>query len=98
MTIPPASSLRLAFRHYLLGLLAASWNGGIGAVAGILGIDGMSLTGVSTEARLLNWQEMIGAFVGASVIHGIFWLKAHPLPEDWRTQPPFPVNQPPDKI
>lgn len=89
MTLPTASSLRIAARHYVLGLFSASWNGGIGAVAAIFGIDGASITGLSTEAHVLNWHEMLSAFAGAFVISGIFWLKAHPLPENWNTQPPF---------
>ena len=89
MNMPTSSSLRVAARHYLLGLMSASWNGGIGAVAGIFGVDGASMTGLLADARILNWHEMIAAFCGAFVIHGIFWLKAHPLPEDWNTQPPF---------
>lgn len=90
MNLPAATSLRLAARHYVLGMLSASWNGGIGAVAAILGIDGASVTGASPDAHVLNWHEMLSAFVGAFFISGIFWLKAHPLPENWNTQPPFP--------
>ncbi len=83
------TALRLAARHYLLGLFSASWNGGIGAVAAIFGIDGASLSGLSSEARVLNWHEMVSAFVGAFVVSGIFWLKAHPLPENWATVAPW---------
>lgn len=81
--MPTAQQFRLLARHYLLGLLSASWNGGIGALAGILGITGASVSGISTEIRVLNWEEMSAAFAGAFVVSGIFWLKAHPLPEDW---------------
>jgi hypothetical protein len=76
-------------RHYLVGLVAAMWNGGISGVAGILGINGASLTGIAPEARVLNFSEMASAFTGAVVIHGIFWLKSHPLPESLDTGHPF---------
>jgi hypothetical protein len=76
-------------RHYLAGMLASMWNGGIGAVAGIMGINGASLSGVAPDARILNASEMLSAFVGAVVIHGVFWLKSHPVPENFGTRSPF---------
>ena len=80
--------------HYLYGLFAAAWNGGIGAVAGILGIDGASMTGVAGDAHILNLHEMIAAFGGAFILNAIFWLKAHPLPDDIATTHPFPPKTP----
>lgn len=86
VTIP--TTFKSAAKHYLLGLLAASWNGAIGAVAGILGIDSAAMTGAAPDARILNGHEMLAAFVGAFVLHGIMWLKAHPMPETYDdTQP-----------
>lgn len=84
-----------AVKHYVLGLLAAAWNGGIGAVAGILGIDTVAMTGATTEARILNGSEMLAAFAGAFVLHAVMWLKAHPLPENFQTDPPFPPTDKP---
>jgi uncharacterized membrane protein YeaQ/YmgE (transglycosylase-associated protein family) len=85
------NKLRKTVVHYVLGLLAASWNGGIGAVAGIVGIAGANLTGVITDVRMLNGHEMLSAFIGAFILHAIMWLKAHPLPEDLKdSEPPFP--------
>ena len=72
-----------AVKHYFWGLAASAMNGGVSTVAGIIGIDGASLTGLSNQARILNTHEMISAFVGALVVHGLFWLKAHPLPENY---------------
>ncbi len=89
-------------RHYFAGMLAASWNGAIGSVAAILGIDGAAMIGATQDARLLNWHEMGSAFLGAFVLHGIFWLKAHPLPENYDSAAPFfpapknPGAQPPN--
>lgn len=94
MNLTTLQPYRIAARHYLLGMLSASWNGDVGAVAAILGIDGASTTGISSQARVLNLHEMVAAFAGAFVISGIFWLKAHPLPENWNTQPPFPPASP----
>lgn len=81
-----------AIKHYLWGLGASMVNGGISSVSGILGIDGVSMTGLSSQARILNGHEMLAAFCGACLVHGIFWLKAHPLPES----NPFdsPTNNP----
>lgn len=78
-----------SFKHYLAGVVSAGWNGAIGAVAGILGIDSVAMTGALAEVRVLNWHEMASAFVGAFVLHGILWLKAHPLPEEYDSTAPF---------
>ncbi len=88
-------------KHYGMGLLAASWNGGISSVAAIFGIDAASITGLDQmanktgdSARFLNTHEMVSAFVAACVIHGILWLKAHPIPETYEdTNPPIPTAQ-----
>lgn len=93
-------TLAKAAKHYLAGLLAASWNGAIGAVAGILGVDGAALVGVP-DVQVLSLHAMGSAFCGAFVVHGIFWLKAHPLPETYDSTAPFfpppknPGAQPP---
>lgn len=94
---PAPSKLRLAFRHYLLGFLSAAWNGGIGALATILGVDTVSITGISQEVRILNGHEMISAFVGGMLLAGVMWLKNHPLPENWSTVAPWtnPTPTPP---
>ena len=80
--------IKTFIRHYLAGLFSSAWNGGIGAVAGILGIDGASLVGV-TDSPALEWKQMISAFCGAFMLHVFFWLKAHPLPENWSSTAPF---------
>lgn len=78
-----------SIKHYVAGLISSAWNGGIGALAGILGIDGASMTGLSTEIHVLNWREMGAAFLGACVLHAVMWLKSHPLPETYDTNPPM---------
>lgn len=88
-------------KHYVFGLLMSSWNGAIGAIAGILGIDAVAMTGVDAAlpagqqtARVLNVHEMISAFVGAFLLHAIMYFKSHPMPEtlDTDTAPPIPVK------
>lgn len=74
--------LKTAVRHYLLGLFSAMWNGGVSAVAVILGIGGAAVSGV-VEVEALDLGQMLSAFAGAAVVHGVFWLKSHPLPENW---------------
>ena len=88
---------RFAF-HYLFGLLTSCWNGGWSAVAGILGIDAVALTGAdqavdkaSQSARLLNVHEMVSCFLGAVVLHAVLYFKSHPLPETLETNPPIPA-------
>jgi len=73
--------------HYAYGLFAAGWNGAWNAVAGIVGIDAAAMSGATTDARILNAHEMGAAFVGAFVIHGVLWLKSHPIPEQLPTDP-----------
>lgn len=79
--------------HYAYGLFASAWNGGVGAVAGILGIDSASLTGALPDARILNAHEMVAAFGGAFLMRGIIWLASHPLPASIETTPPFGGDQ-----
>lgn len=80
-----------AAKHFAFGLLAAMWNGGISSVAAILGIDAVAMTGATQENRVLNPHEMLSAFVGACLLHGVIWLRAHPLPEKYEdTTPPIP--------
>ncbi len=67
--------------HYLYGIFAAGWNGGWNAVAGIVGVDVAGLTGATADSRILNLHEMLWAFMGSFVIHGLLWLKAHPIPD-----------------
>lgn len=73
-------------KHYLMGLMASAWNGGISSVSAILGIDAVAMTGAEQVNRVLNAHEMGSAFIGACVIHGVMWLKAHPIPEDYNTK------------
>lgn len=97
--MPLPAKFKSAALHYLAGALAAGFNGGIGSVAAIAGIDGVSFSGISSQARVLNAHEMLAAFLGACAIHAIFWFKAHPLPENFDTTPPFmqQVTAPPSQ-
>ena len=85
--------IKSAVRHYIWGLLASSWNGGIAAVAGILGIGAASMSGV-TDVHILNVKEMASAFAGAFVLHAVMWLKSHPIPTEIDTNPPIEVPKP----
>lgn len=85
-------------KHYLFGLITSSWNGSIGAVAAILGVDAVAFTGADAalpagqqSARVLNVHEMISCFVGAFVLHAFLYFKSHPLPETLDTNSPFPA-------
>lgn len=92
-----SSKFSSSIRHYVLGLGSASFNGGISSLAAIFGIDAVAFTGADAAAlpaqqtaRILNVHEMICAFLGAFVIHGVMWMKAHPLPETYDdTTPPM---------
>jgi len=100
-THPMNKTLAKTAKHYFAGLLAASWNGGIGGVAGIFGIDGAAIMGVP-NVQVLDWHGMLSVFCGAFVVHGILWLKAHPIPENYDSNSPFfpapenPGAQPPN--
>lgn len=90
-------NLATGFRHYLRGFLASGWNGAIGSLAAILAVDSAAMTGATQQAHVLNAHEMVAAFCGTFLLHGIMWLKAHPLPEDFTdTVPPFAPANPPD--
>ncbi len=86
---------KYALLHYIAGILSAGYNGGISAAAGIAGIDGSAIISTDAKAQLLTAHQMLGGFVGAFIIHALFWAKAHPLKESYDTgQPFFP---PPEK-
>jgi hypothetical protein len=80
-----------AAKHYLAGFISASINGGVSAVSGILGIDGAAVTGMA-NVPILDWRGMVAVFVSGVVIHGIWWLKSHPLPETYETTAPFSTD------
>ncbi len=88
------TSFASAAKHYAAGVLSAAFNGGVSGVAGILGIDAASISGMP-DVQVLNWKGMLAAFVGGFVIHGFLWLKAHPLPETYDTAAPFTVTPKP---
>ena len=88
-------------RHYAFGLLTSSWNGAIKAVAAIIGVDGIALSGAdslidktSQPARILNVHEMICAFLGSFILHAFLYFYTHPFPESLETAAPFPPPNP----
>ena len=87
-----SKSFGTAVKHYLGGCGSAAFNGGVSSLAGTLGIDTAAMTGLSTHAHVLTPHEMLSAFLGACFIHGLIWIKMHPLPEDWSTV--FPTYSP----
>jgi hypothetical protein len=84
-----------AIKHYLYGLLASSWNGGVGAVAGILGIDTVAVATNAANTHILSGKEMLSAFAGAFVLHAFMWLRKNPLPETLDSDAPFPQPKDP---
>lgn len=84
--------IKSAIRHYLFGLLAASWNGAIAAVAGILGIGAAAVGGVP-GVQVLDLRQMVSAFGGAFLLHAVMWLKSHPIPTDFTNTTP-PIEKP----
>ena len=85
-----SDKIKSAIRHYMFGLFAASWNGAISAVAGIMGVGAAAIGGVP-GVQVLDLRQMLSAFAGAFALHGIMWLKAHPIPTDIETNPPMPA-------
>lgn len=90
--------LKTAATHFGWGLLASSWNGGWSAVAGVVGIDAVALTGADaavtgapSTVHVLGLHEMVSAFIGAFVLHAVLWIKSHPIPTTFETEPPFPA-------
>ncbi len=59
----------------------------------LTGADG-AVAGGTTQVHVLNFHEMISAFLGACALHAILWIKANPLPSTLDTDPPFPVRPP----
>lgn len=78
-----------ALQHYLWGLFATAWNAGWTSVGGIVGIDAVAISGVSTEVHVLSWHAMLSGFLGSAIVHMIMWINKHPLKEDYDTNPPM---------
>lgn len=91
-----SDTMRTRIRHAAWGLLATSWNGGWSAIKGVIGIDTAGMLGANTDFRILNWKEMLAAYLGAFVIHAIIWFIQNPLPTTFDTPPPFTPAKPPE--
>lgn len=87
-----SKSIIRAVKHYVFGLLASSWNGGISAVAGILGIGVANVSGIP-DVHVLNGSEMASVFAGAFLLHAVMWLKTHPVPTEFHDTNP-PISKP----
>jgi len=92
-----SDKLKSFAKHYFFGLLTSSWNGAIKAVAAIVGIDGIALTGLdqavhktAESARVLNMHEMVAAFLGSFAWHAFIYFYTHPFPETLDANPPIP--------
>ena len=74
--------------HYLWGLLATMFNGGITSVVAIVA---EFANGKLPEG--LTWTGCWHTFAISCVIHGILYFSSHPIPvtlPDGTTQSPFP--------
>lgn len=64
--------------HYVWGLIAAMFNGGIAAIVGTAGID--SAAKLDPKISALNFHTIMALFVSAAVWSGFWYFKANPLP------------------
>jgi hypothetical protein len=72
--------MKTAALHYLAGLLASCWNGGIKAVYAFLGAAGVSAVDPK-DVSALNLHQLLAVFIGAAFLDSVAWLNAHPLPD-----------------
>lgn len=68
------------WQAWLGGLWSSVIQGGSSAVLGSLGLLGAHLVGA--EVAPLDLKQAGGVFIGAAVIRMLFYLNAHPLPEE----------------
>ncbi len=70
----------LNWRAWLRGLWSSIVQGGSSAVLGSLGLLGANLVGAPVAP--LDYKQAGGVFLGAAIIRMLFYLQAHPLPEE----------------
>lgn len=78
------NKLKAAVLHYLFGVIASAFNGGISSVTAFLGEAGYSAaTQISGNAatHTMDAKDLFHTFIGAAVIHALFYFKSHPVPE-----------------
>lgn len=74
------AKLKRYIAHYLFGLFATAWNGGIGAIDAFLGIAaGAAVTSSISEP---NWRVALAVFATASIRNALLYFQQHPLPVD----------------
>lgn len=67
--------------HYIEGALASAFNGGIAALAGVVGpAVGRLLSTVNIPDLTPN--QLLSTFAGAAIGSAIMYFKANPLPVD----------------
>jgi len=67
--------------HYIYGLAASSFNGGISAAISFLGLAGGAAAGLNVQA--MNLHQLGVTFVSAVLIHALFYFQKRPIPEDF---------------
>ena len=74
--------------HYLWGLVATAFNGGVTSVVAIVA----EMTGGKLPEGI-TWHGCWQTFVVAAAVHAILYFSSHPIPvtlQDGTTQSPFP--------
>ena len=73
------NSLLYYSKHYVFGLATAAFNGGIAAIAAIVGPSVAGAVGVTVPS--LSPHQVAATFAGGCALAAFNYFKAHPLPE-----------------
>lgn len=64
--------------HYIEGTAASAFNGGVAAIAGIVGPAAVNAVGAHVTP--LTPHQLFATFAGAAVMSAISYFKANPIP------------------
>jgi hypothetical protein len=78
MTINP--KLRSYTAHYIEGTAASAINGGIAAIAGIVGPAAVNALGAHVAP--LTPHQLVATFAGGASMAALSYFRAHPIPVD----------------
>ena len=66
------------FAHYLAGVLASGFNGGIVALGAIVGPSAATIVGI--QVANFSPHQVAATFIGGFVLKAFTYFQAHPIP------------------
>jgi hypothetical protein len=90
------AKVKAYFGHYIAGVLASGFNGGIVALGAIVGPSAATIVGL--QVANFSPHQVAATFIGGFVLKAFTYFQAHPIPifdPDGAVIPQPPVNPTP---